>query len=71
MHVVWNGKDDEYGVDLIGTVPAAISTYLALQTFKPDLLISAGTAGGFKSKARTCKDVLFFQITCFQGKKRI
>lgn len=34
----------------IGTVPAAISSYLALQAFKPDLIVSAGTAGGFKAQ---------------------
>jgi hypothetical protein len=54
VHIVWNGRDGEHGVDLIGTVPAAISSYLALQAFKPDLLISAGTAGGFKCQVLGC-----------------
>lgn len=36
-------------VDNVGTVPAALSTYLAAQAFKPDIIISAGTAGGFKA----------------------
>ena len=31
VHLVWNGRDAEHGVDLVGTVPAALSTYLALQ----------------------------------------
>lgn len=35
------------------TVPASLSTYLACQTFNPDLIISAGTAGGFKARVRT------------------
>jgi hypothetical protein len=34
-------------------VPASLSTYLACQTFNPDLIISAGTAGGFKARVRT------------------
>jgi 5'-methylthioadenosine nucleosidase len=52
VHVVWNGRDAEHGVDLVGTVPASLSTYLACQAFNPDLIISAGTAGGFKAKVR-------------------
>lgn len=37
-----------YRVDSVGTVPAALATYALLQAFAPDLLINAGTAGGFK-----------------------
>jgi 5'-methylthioadenosine nucleosidase len=33
-------------VDNVGTVPAALTTYLAIQAFKPDIVISAGEAGG-------------------------
>jgi hypothetical protein len=33
-------------------VPASLSTYLACQAFDPDLIISAGTAGGFKARVR-------------------
>jgi 5'-methylthioadenosine nucleosidase len=47
--VVTNGKDTVYGtgVDNCGTVPAALATFLALSSVKCDLLINAGTAGGF------------------------
>lgn len=31
-------------------MPASLSTYLACQAFNPDLIISAGTAGGFKAR---------------------
>jgi 5'-methylthioadenosine nucleosidase len=50
VHVAWNGRCGVHGVDNVGTVPAAIAAYLAIQAFKPDLVISAGTAGGMKSK---------------------
>lgn len=50
VHVVWNGRDKNHGVDNVGTVPASLSTYLALLAFKPDVVISAGTAGGFKAQ---------------------
>jgi nucleoside phosphorylase len=53
VHVVWSGHDNEHNVDLIGTVPASLATYLACQAFNPDLIISAGTAGGFKARVST------------------
>uniref|UniRef100_A0A7S1YQM3 Nucleoside phosphorylase domain-containing protein n=1 Tax=Ditylum brightwellii TaxID=49249 RepID=A0A7S1YQM3_9STRA len=63
--VVTNGKDDVHasGVDNVGTVPAAVATFLALQTITtttsspPDLLINAGTCGGFKRKGAGIGDV--------------
>lgn len=40
---------DNTGIDNVGTTPACLSTLLAMQTLspKPDLVINAGTAGGF------------------------
>ena len=35
-------------VDNVGTVPSAVLTYAAIEAFKPDIIINAGTAGGFK-----------------------
>jgi 5'-methylthioadenosine nucleosidase len=56
---VTNGKDHVYGtnVDNAGTVPAALATFLALQTLQPDLLINAGTCGGFQRKGAKIGDV--------------
>lgn len=36
------------GVDSVGTVPASLVTYASIQAMNPDLIINAGTAGGFK-----------------------
>jgi nucleoside phosphorylase len=36
------------GVDSVGTVPASLVAYASIQALKPDLIINAGTAGGFK-----------------------
>ena len=59
--VITNGKDTVYqtGVDNVGTVPAALATYLALSKLKGsvDLLINAGTAGGFQRKGAGIGDV--------------
>jgi len=57
VHVVVNGKCITHGVDYVGTVPAGLTTFLACQTFKPDLVINAGTAGGFKSMGAAIGDV--------------
>lgn len=57
VHLVWNGRCEKYGVDNVGTVPAALTSYLGIQAFKPDLVISAGTAGGFKARGAAIGDV--------------
>lgn len=51
------GKCRVHGVDNVGTVPAALATYVALQQFKPDLCISIGTAGGFGKRGGKIGDV--------------
>lgn len=53
----WNGKDKRYGVDNIGTEPAALNAYVTIRNFQPDLLINAGTAGGFVEKGAQIGDV--------------
>lgn len=55
--VAVNGKCNRFNVDNVGTTPAALSTYLAINHVKPDLIINAGTAGGFKSKGADIGDV--------------
>lgn len=63
LTVVTNGKDSVHStnVDNVGTVPAALATYLALEKLdgKCDLLINAGTCGGFKRKGAEIGDVFF------------
>jgi len=56
VHVAWNGKCAVNGVDNVGTVPASLTAYLAIQALDPDLVISAGTAGGFRSQGAAIGD---------------
>lgn len=56
VSVVTNGKCGKFGVDNVGTVPAALSTFLAVSQLNPDLIINAGTAGGFKKKGAAIGD---------------
>lgn len=46
--VAVNGTCKTHAVDQVGTVPAAVNAFALIQQFAPDLVISAGTAGGFK-----------------------
>jgi 5'-methylthioadenosine nucleosidase len=60
LTVVTNGKDAIYGtgVDNVGTIPATLVTYLALQSLKTvDLVLNAGTCGGFERKGAAIGDV--------------
>ena len=57
VSVVINGKDAEYNLDLIGTQAATFTTAIAISALNPDLIISAGTAGGFASKGAEVGDV--------------
>lgn len=62
------GKCQMHGVDNVGTVPAAVTAYLAVHEFKPDLVISVGTAGGFKARGAAIGDV--FLATAFANHDR-
>jgi len=59
--VVTNGKDTVYGagVDNVGTVPASTATFMTLSKIGKDvdLVINAGTCGGFKAKGAEIGDV--------------
>jgi len=61
--VVTMGKDGVYGtgVDNAGTVPASLAVYLAMDKLnldqKVDLVMNAGTCGGFRRKGAAIGDV--------------
>jgi len=55
--LIVGGKDPRFGVDSVATQPATLAAYLAIERFKPDLLINAGTAGGFQARGAEIGDV--------------
>jgi 5'-methylthioadenosine nucleosidase len=57
IHIVVPGKDKTLGVDSVGTVPSSLLTYAAAVALQPDLIINAGTAGGFQAKGAAIGDV--------------
>lgn len=62
--VVSPGRDQSTGVNLIGTDAAALTTYLAARALQPDLIVSAGTCGGFNRTDGKVGDV--FCVSSFQ-----
>lgn len=74
--VVTFGKDTVHGtgVDNVGTSSASLATFLALQSLEKDkgvdLVISAGTAGGFRRKGAAIGDV-FLASTVAHHDRRI
>lgn len=49
----------DYGIDNIGTNSAVLNTHILIQDYEPDIVINAGTAGGFKSQKGEIGDVYF------------
>ncbi len=52
-----NGRDRRTGVDKIGTQPAALNAYVTCLHHRPDLLVSAGTAGAWGAQGAEVGDV--------------
>jgi 5'-methylthioadenosine nucleosidase len=57
--VITFGKDAVYGtgIDNVGTVPSSLATFLAITKLRPDLVLNAGTCGGFRRKGAQIGDV--------------
>lgn len=54
--LVVNGTDSK-GLDHIGCEAATLATQLAITTYRPHLIINAGTAGGFKAHGAEIGDI--------------
>ncbi|MEO1584037.1 MAG: 5'-methylthioadenosine nucleosidase [Planctomycetota bacterium] len=59
VDLVWLGEDARHGVDLIGTSAATLAATLLLTHRPIDIVISAGTAGGFVSRGGEIGKVYF------------
>lgn len=67
--VATNGKCGRFGVQNVGTTPAALTAYLAITSLAPDLVINAGTAGGFKAKGGVVGDVYIGTTLCHHDRR--
>ncbi len=52
-----NGVDPTHGVDFIASQPAVLNTHVAITELAPDLVITAGTAGGWQGHGTQVGDV--------------
>ena len=57
VRVAVNGADRRFGADSIGTIPAALTTHAAIESWRPDLVVSAGTAGAWERQRSSVGDV--------------
>lgn len=71
LAVAVNGVDTRHGVDSIGTVPAALTTYLAASIVEPQLIMSAGTAGGWHRHGTVVGDVFLSDASFVNHDRRI
>lgn len=71
LHVVWCGHDKRFGVNNVATTAAAVTAYATVAAFgRPDLMISAGTAGAFGQRGAKICDV-FLSSKCIFHSRRI
>ncbi|KAJ3672610.1 hypothetical protein LUZ60_007331 [Juncus effusus] len=69
INLVRPGKDSSFGVDSVGTISASLVTYASIQAFKPDLIINAGTSGGFQAKGASVGDVYLASEVAFHDRR--
>ncbi|KAK8465157.1 hypothetical protein PHAVU_009G000700 [Phaseolus vulgaris] len=69
INLIWPGKDPASGADSIGTIPSALVTYAAIQALQPDLIINAGTTGGFKAKGASIGDIFIISGCAFHDRR--
>jgi len=69
INIVCPGKDSTLGVESVGTVPASLVTYASILAIQPDLIINAGTAGGFKAKGACISDVYVVSTVAFHDRR--
>jgi 5'-methylthioadenosine nucleosidase len=70
VFLVWTGRDKRYKVNNVATTAASVATYAAYAAFRPDLILSAGTAGGFGAVGAVVGDV-YLSTKCVYHNRRI
>lgn len=71
LRVVWCGHDKRFGMNNVATTAAAVTTYAAIAALgRPDLVVSAGTAGAFGQRGAAICDV-FLSSKCIFHSRRI
>ena len=71
VFLVTYGKDRRYDVDFIGPIPAALTSMKICEIIEPEIVISCGTAGGFKNKGAEIGTVYLSAEKCIFHDRRI
>ena len=66
-----NGRDRLHGVDLIGTQAATLTTMQVIERHEPDVIISAGTAGGWERHGTSIGQVYLSDDTFLYHDRRV
>lgn len=69
LHLIWNGRCKIHNVNHVATTAAGVSTYASIARFRPSLVISAGTAGGFGELGAHIGDVYLSTKCVFHGRR--
>ncbi|EOA17229.1 hypothetical protein CARUB_v10005503mg [Capsella rubella] len=69
INVVCPGRDAALGIDSVGTVPASLITFASIQALQPDIIVNAGTCGGFKVKGANIGDVFLVSDVVFHDRR--
>lgn len=69
MILVYTGWDDRLQSNNVATTAASVATYAALAAFHPDIVLSAGTAGGFGAMGACIGDVYLSTKTVYHARR--
>ena len=69
VHIVTNGSDSRFDVDAIGTLPASLTTLLAIEKTNPKIVISAGTCGGFIAREGFIGEIILADRCVFHDRR--
>lgn len=67
LYIVHNGKI--HGSNIIGCEAAAMTTTLAMERLHPDIVVTSGTCGGFKSEGADIADVFIGNRAMFHDRR--
>ncbi|EPZ51901.1 phosphorylase family protein [Bacteriovorax sp. BAL6_X] len=69
ISIIISGECKHHKVQNVGTSPAVISTLLAIRELGAEMIINAGTAGGFRKRGAKVGDVYTVDTTVFHDRR--
>lgn len=69
INLLTNGESDKFHLDNVGTQPATLTTTLGIIKFHPNLIISAGSAGGSENNNAYIGDIFLSKSIDFFSRR--